>query len=103
MIDELVALRCLAEADPAAISASAYRGGLIRAIDALEVQADHIAELEDVAEKLEAVAEKWLQRASENGRRAENAEAAVLYYTTGQDRGGEKLLDAVAAYREMKK
>jgi hypothetical protein len=30
-------------------------------------------------------------------------EAAVLYCTTGQDRGGEKLLDAVAAYREMKK
>jgi hypothetical protein len=29
-------------------------------------------------------------------------EAAVLYCTTGQDRGGEKLLDAVAAYREMK-
>ena len=29
--------------------------------------------------------------------------AAVLYCTTGQDRGGEKLLDAVAAYREMKK
>ena len=28
-------------------------------------------------------------------------EAAVLYCTTGQDRGGEKLLDAVAAYREM--
>ena len=30
-------------------------------------------------------------------------EAAVLYCTTGQDRGGEKLLAAVAAYREMKK
>ena len=30
-------------------------------------------------------------------------EAAVLYCTTGQDRGGEKLLEAVAAYREMKK
>ena len=30
-------------------------------------------------------------------------EAAVLYCTTGQDRGGEKLLDAVAAYREMLK
>ncbi len=30
-------------------------------------------------------------------------EAAVLYCTTGQDRGGEKLLDAVAAYRDMKK
>ena len=30
-------------------------------------------------------------------------EAAVLYCTTGQDRGGEKLLDAVKAYREMKK
>ena len=30
-------------------------------------------------------------------------EAAVLYCTTGQDRGGEKLLDAVAAYRELKK
>ncbi len=30
-------------------------------------------------------------------------EAAVLYCTTGQDRGGEKLLDAVAAYKEMKK
>ena len=30
-------------------------------------------------------------------------EAAALYCTTGQDRGGEKLLDAVAAYREMKK
>jgi hypothetical protein len=29
-------------------------------------------------------------------------EAAVLYCTTGQDRGGEKLLDAVAAYKEMK-
>ena len=29
-------------------------------------------------------------------------EAAVLYCTTGQDRGGEKLLDTVAAYREMK-
>jgi hypothetical protein len=31
------------------------------------------------------------------------AEAAVLYCTTGQDRGGEKLLKAVAAYMEMKK
>ncbi len=30
-------------------------------------------------------------------------EAAVLYCTTGQDRGGEKLLDAVDAYREMNK
>jgi hypothetical protein len=30
-------------------------------------------------------------------------EAAVLYCTTGQDRGGEKLLDAVKAYREMLK
>jgi hypothetical protein len=30
-------------------------------------------------------------------------EAAVLYCTTGQDRGGEKLLDAVAAYRENTK
>jgi hypothetical protein len=30
-------------------------------------------------------------------------EAAVLYCTTGQDRGGEKLLDAIAAYKEMKK
>jgi hypothetical protein len=29
-------------------------------------------------------------------------EAAVLYCTTGQDRGGEKLLDAVADYKEMK-
>ncbi len=47
MTDDLVALRCLAEADPAAISASAYRGGLIQAIDALEAQAKRIAELED--------------------------------------------------------
>ena len=30
-------------------------------------------------------------------------EAAVLYCTTGQDRGGEKLLDAVTAYKEMLK
>jgi hypothetical protein len=30
-------------------------------------------------------------------------EAAVLYCTTGQDRGGEKLLGAVAVYRETKK
>jgi hypothetical protein len=27
------------------------------------------------------------------------AEAAVLYCTTGQDRGGEKLLDAVARFK----
>jgi len=36
-------------------------------------------------------------------REAPVVNAAVLYCTTGQDRGGEKLLDAVAAYREMKK
>jgi hypothetical protein len=30
-------------------------------------------------------------------------EAAVLYCTSGQDRGGEKLLDAVKNYREMLK
>ncbi len=35
-------------------------------------------------------------------REAPVVSAAVLYCTTGQDRGGEKLLDAVAAYREMK-
>jgi hypothetical protein len=35
-------------------------------------------------------------------REAPVVNAAVLYCTTGQDRGGEKLLDAVAAYREMK-
>ncbi len=31
------------------------------------------------------------------------AEAAVLYCTTGQDRGGEKLLRAVYAYMEVEK
>lgn len=47
-----------------------YSFGLLmgKAANALEAQAERIAELE-------AEAEKWLQRASDNGHRAEKAEA----------------------------
>jgi hypothetical protein len=65
-------------------------------------------------EKLRAEVRQWMATAAhldiqcaewcaENNAMRAVTEAAVLYCTTGQDRGGEKLLDAVAAYREMKK
>jgi hypothetical protein len=68
----------------------------------------------DIVTRLRARREAWTcireEAASEIEKlRKENdvlravTEAAVLYCTTGQDRGGEKLLDAVAAYREMLK
>jgi hypothetical protein len=71
-------------------------------------------ETPDIVTRLRARREAWTcireEAASEIERlRKENdvlravTEAAVLYCTTGQDRGGEKLLDAVAAYKEMLK
>ena len=66
----------------------------------------------DIIARLERSAAAWVcirREAADEIRklRKENdamravTEAAVLYCTTGQDRGGEKLLDAVAAYGEM--
>jgi hypothetical protein len=68
MADDLIALRCLAEADPAAISASAYRGGLIlmqaveraeKAEAALAAARADIADLLDWVEDLGGDSSAW--------------------------------------------
>jgi len=62
--------------------------------------ADEIRKLRKEKARLEAaLADAFAQLKRE----AAVVNASVLYCTTGQDRGGEKLLDAVAAYKEMKK
>ena len=71
MTDDLVALRCLAEADPAAISVSAYRGGLFQAID-------RIAELEKRAEAWRMQSFNETLKTAEQYERAEKAEARIV-------------------------
>jgi hypothetical protein len=54
-LDDMISLRCIADADPSAISPLVYRGGLIKALDVLDTRSKRIQRLESALVELRDV------------------------------------------------